>query len=162
MSDKLMSMAEIKRGSVLDIATSIGKPAITVARSKRTNGHVLATDISVQMLSIARQRAISEHLEGIIDFKDGDAATIDLPQSSFEAVLCRPGLIFLEEINIVLFNIYKSLVDDRCFAAIVWATSEKVPRLALAIDTLRKKLNITSSSSSSPPRRTPGPFSLAD
>jgi ubiquinone/menaquinone biosynthesis C-methylase UbiE len=55
MSDKLMSMAEIKRGSVLDIATSIGKPAITVARSMRTNGHVLATDISVQMLSIASE-----------------------------------------------------------------------------------------------------------
>jgi ubiquinone/menaquinone biosynthesis C-methylase UbiE len=128
----------------------------------RTNGHVLATDISVQMLSIARQRAISEYLEGIIDFKEGDAAaTIDLPQSSFDAVLCRPELIYLEEINIVLSNIYKSLVVDRCFAAIVWAKPEKVPRLALAIDTLRKKLNITSSSSS-PPRGTPEPFSLAD
>ena len=100
MSDKLMDMAEIKRGSkVLDIATGIGEPAITVARCVGTSGHVLATDISLQMLSIARQRAISEHLEGIIDFKEGDAATIDLPQSSFDAALCRLGLMFLDELD---------------------------------------------------------------
>ena len=34
--------------------------------------HALATDISTQMLSIARKRAIEEQLEGIIDFKVGD------------------------------------------------------------------------------------------
>jgi enediyne biosynthesis protein CalE5 len=110
------------------------------------------------MLSIAKKRAIEEHLEGIIDFKVGDAATIDLPESNFDAAVCRLGLMFLDELDSGLSNIYKSLVTGGRFAASVWVTSEKVPQLALAMDTVRKVLNIPSPSSSI----TPGPYSLAD
>ena len=159
MSDRLIEMAKIKPASkVLDIATGIGEPAITVAKRVGTSGHVLATDISSQMLSIARNRAIAEHLEGIIDFKEGDAATIDLPELRFDSALCRLGLMFLDDLDSGLVNINKSLVDGGRFAASVWATPEKVPQLALAMDTVRKELNILSP----PPLATPGPFSLAD
>ena len=159
MSDKLINMSKVKQASrVLDIATGIGEPAIAVAKRVGTGGHVMATDISLQMLSIAKKRAIEEHLEGIIDFKVGDAATIDLPESNFDAAVCRLGLMFLDELDSGLSNIYKSLVTGGHFAASVWATSEKVPQLALAMDTVRKVLNIPLPSSS----RTPGPYSLAD
>jgi len=159
MSDRLIEMAKIKPGSkVLDIATGIGELAITVAKCVGTSGHVLATDISSQMLSIARNRTIAEHLEGIIDFKEGDAATIDLPELSFDSALCRLGLMFLDDLESGLVNINKSLVNGGRFAASVWATSEKVPQLALAMNTVRKELNI----SSPPPLETYGPFSLAD
>ena len=159
MSDRLIELAKIKPGNkVLDIATGIGEPAITVAKRVGTSGHVLATDISSQMLSIARNRAIAEHLEGIIDFKEGDAATIDLPELRFDSALCRLGLMFLDDLDSGLVNINKSLVNGGRFAASVWATSEKVPQLALAMNTVRKELNI----SSPPPLGTPGPFSLSD
>ncbi|MGI8833073.1 MAG: methyltransferase domain-containing protein [Nitrososphaeraceae archaeon] len=42
-------------------------------------GYVLATDISPHLLSIAKRRANSLGLESIIEFKEGDAETIDLP-----------------------------------------------------------------------------------
>ena len=159
MSDKLINISKVKQASrVLDIATGIGEPAIAVAKRVGISGHVMATDISLQMLSIAKKRAIEEHLEGIIDFKVGDAATIDLPESNFDVALCRLGLMFLDELDSGLSNIYKSLVTGGRFAASVWATSEKVPQLALAMDTVRKVLNIPSPSSSI----TPGPYSLAD
>ena len=109
MSDKLIDMSKVKQASrVLDIATGIGEPAIAVAKRVGTSGHVMATDISLQMLSIAKKRAIEEHLEGIIDFKVGDAATIDLPESNFDAAVCRLGLMFLDELDSGLSNIYKS------------------------------------------------------
>ena len=159
MSYKLIEMAKIKPASkVLDIATGIGEPAITVARYIGTGGHVLASDISLQMLSIARDRAIAEHLEGIMDFKEGDASTINLSEFCFDAALCRFGLMFLDELDLGLSNIYKSLVKGGRFAASVWSIPEKVPQLALAMDTVRKELNILSP----PPLGTPGPFSLAD
>lgn len=159
MSHRLINMAEIKPDSrVLDIATGIGEPAITVARCVGTRGHVLATDISLQMLSIATQRAVSENLEKIIDFKEGDAATIDLLESNFNSALCSLGLMFLDYLDAGLSNIYKSLVDGGRFAASVWSTSEKVPQLALAMDTVKKELHIPLLS----PSGTPGPFSLAD
>jgi ubiquinone/menaquinone biosynthesis C-methylase UbiE len=88
VSRRLIELAEIKRGSrVLDIATGIGEPAITAAKQVGDSGHVLATDISSQMLSIAKQRAISLGLERVIEFKVGDAEAIDLPASTFDAAL---------------------------------------------------------------------------
>ena len=90
VSRRLIELAEIKQGStVLDIATGIGEPAITAAKQVGNSGYVLAIDISSQMLSIAKQRAISLGLEQVIEFKEGDAETIDLPSSTFDAALCR-------------------------------------------------------------------------
>lgn len=67
----LVELAEIKQGDkVLDIVTGIGEPAITAARKVGINGHVLATDISPQMLKIAKQRSISIGLQDIVEFKE--------------------------------------------------------------------------------------------
>jgi ubiquinone/menaquinone biosynthesis C-methylase UbiE len=101
VSKRLIELAEIRSGSkVLDIATGVGEPAITVANVVGSNGgHVLATDISPHMLSIAKQRAISLGLQNVIEFKEGDIETIDLPSSAFDAVLCRWGLMLLPDLN---------------------------------------------------------------
>jgi ubiquinone/menaquinone biosynthesis C-methylase UbiE len=90
ISNRLVELAMIKPGDkVLDIATGIGEPAITAAKRVGSNGHVMATDISPLMLSIAKQRAASLGLENIMEFKEGDGETIDLPASSFNAVTSR-------------------------------------------------------------------------
>jgi ubiquinone/menaquinone biosynthesis C-methylase UbiE len=59
------------------------------------------------MLSVAKQRAISLGLQNVIEFKEGDTETIDLPSSTFDAVLCRWGLMFLPDIKAGLSNIYR-------------------------------------------------------
>jgi ubiquinone/menaquinone biosynthesis C-methylase UbiE len=67
----LVELAEIKPGSrVLDIATGIGEPAITPAKQVGKSGQVLASDLSPQMLSIARQRAASLGLQNVVEFKE--------------------------------------------------------------------------------------------
>jgi ubiquinone/menaquinone biosynthesis C-methylase UbiE len=153
----LIELAVIKPGSkVLDIATGIGEPAISAAK-KVNGGHVLATDISPQMLSIAKQRAISLGLQDVIEFKEGDAETIDLPTSTFNAVLCRWGLMFLPDLKAGLSNIHKSLVDGGHLAAAVWASPDKVPFISLALNTVMKETK-----SPQPPPGIPGPFSLSD
>jgi len=54
----LIKLAEIKHGdNVLDIATGMGEPAITAARKVGIKGHVLASDISPQMLKIGKQKS---------------------------------------------------------------------------------------------------------
>ena len=64
VSDKIVELAEIEPGhKVLDIATGIGEPAVTAARRVKPHGKVLATDISPQMLLIARTRSKSLGLE---------------------------------------------------------------------------------------------------
>ena len=154
----LIELAAIKQGSrVLDIATGIGEPSITAAHQVGNSGHVLAIDISSQMLAIAKQRAISLGLQDIMEFKEGDTETIDLPTLTFDAALCRFGLMFLPNLNAGLSNIHKSLVHGGCFAAAVWASPDKVPFISLPLNTILKETNSPPS-----PANLPGPFTLSD
>ena len=158
VSRRLIELAEIKEGSkVLDVATGIGEPSITAARQVGRSGHVLAIDISPEMLSIAEKRAISLGLQDVIEFRQGDMETIDLPTSTFDAALCRFGLMFLPDLNAGLSNIYKSLREGRRFAAGVLGSSDKVPFISMALNIALKETNSTP-----PPANTPGPFSLSD
>lgn len=158
VSKRMVELAEIKPGSkVLDIATGIGEPALTAANQVGKSGHILATDISPQMLSFAKQRAISLGLQDVIEFKEGDAETIDLPPSTFDAAVCRWGLMFMPDPKAALSNIYQSLVNGGHFAAAVWASPDKVPFIFVPMNTVLKETN-----SPPPPSGTPGPFSLSD
>ena len=90
----MVELAEIKQGDrVIDIATGIGEPATTAAKKVSVEGYVLATDISPQMLAIAKERTVSLGLQNIVEFKEVDAEKIlDLqqqPLSPFAAVICR-------------------------------------------------------------------------
>jgi ubiquinone/menaquinone biosynthesis C-methylase UbiE len=158
VSRRLIELAEIKPGSrVLDIATGIGEPAITAANQVGKNGHILATDISPQMLSVAKQRATSLGLQNLIEFKEGDAETIELESSTFDAVLCRWGLMFLPDLKAGLFNINRSLKEGGHLAASVWAAPAQDTLSDLTMKIVMKETN-----SPSPPPGTPGPFSLSD
>lgn len=159
MSRQLIDMAKVgKDASVLDIATGIGDPAIDAAKLVGPGGYVLATDISAQMLSIARERSFKDHVYPRIDFIEGDASIIELPESEFNSALCRLGLMFIPELDITMYNIYRSLVDGGRFAASVWSTADKVPQLSLAIEAIRKEIGILPTLQA----KTDGPFSLAD
>ena len=156
VSKRLVELAEIKPGfNVLDIATGIGEPALTAAKQVGKNGEILAIDISPQMLSFAKERAISLGLQDVVEFKEGDVETIDLPSSTFDAALCRCGLMFLPNPKAGLSNIYRSLVKGGHLAAAVWASPEKVPFISVPMNIVLKETN-------SPPPGTPGPFSMSD
>ncbi len=156
VSKRLVELAEIKPGSkVLDIATGIGEPALTAAKQVGKTGEILAIDISPQMLSFAKQRAISLGLQDVVEFKEGDAEIIDLPSSTFHAALCRWGLMFLPNPKAGLSNIYRSMVKGGQFAAAVWASPDKVPFISVPMNIVLKETN-------SLPQGTPGPFSMSD
>jgi ubiquinone/menaquinone biosynthesis C-methylase UbiE len=155
LSDKLVELAEIKPGQrVLDIATGIGEPAVTAARIVGDKGLVMATD-SPEMLAIGRERSQDEGLK--IEFEEGDAEMVDLPNSYFDAVLCRLGLMFLPNLPIALNIIRRSMVSGGRFAAAVWAEPIKVPQLNISISIVRQQLQFPL-----PSPRIPDPFSLAD
>ena len=159
VSTRLIELASINSSSkVLDIATGIGEPVITVAKKIGTgNGRVIAIDISPQMLSIARQRASSLGLQDVIEFKGGDAETIELPASTFNTVLCRFGLMFLPDLKTGMSNIHRLLVQGGYLAAAVWASPDKVPFITLALNIVLKETNTPQ-----PAPGIPGPFSLSD
>lgn len=157
ISDKLVELAEIGPGQkVLDIATGIGEPAITVARIVGIKGSVTATDISPEMLAIGKERAQHEGIKNI-EFIEGDAENVDLPSSYFDAAVCRWGLMFLSNLSAALNNIHGSLAPGGRLAVAVWAEPTKVPQLNLPMTIVRQELRLPL-----PPQGLPGPFSLAD
>jgi ubiquinone/menaquinone biosynthesis C-methylase UbiE len=167
VNERLVELAEIKQGDrVIDIATGIGEPAITAAKKVGVEGYVLATDISPQMLAIAKERTVSLGLQNIVEFKEVDAEKIlDLqqhqPLSPFAAVLCRWGLMFFPNLASTLTNIYKLLSSGGRIAAAVWSEPAKVPKLYTAINIVTQKLGI-SSTAYAHYREILSPFSLAN
>jgi len=158
VSDRLVELAEIKPGdTVLDIATGIGEPAITAAKRVKPNGKVVATDISPQMITIAKTRAKSLGLDSIMEFRESDAEKLDFPKSTFNAVLSRWGLMFLPNLPVALTTIRQLLIPNGRLSAAVWAPPSKVPLLDLAFSAVRKQINAPA-----PPPGTPGPFALAN
>lgn len=170
VNERLVELAEIKQGDrVIDIATGIGEPAITAAKKVGVEGYVLATDISPQMLAIAKERTVSLGLQNIVEFKEVDAEKIlDLqqqeqqPLSLFAAVLCRWGLMFFPNLASTLTNIYKILSSGGRIAAAVWSEPAKVPKLYTAIDIVTQKLGISSTTAYAHYPEILSPFSLAN
>jgi SAM-dependent methyltransferase len=158
ISQRLIELAEIKPGQrVLDVATGIGEPSITAAKVVGTGGHVLATDISRQMLAIAKERATFLGLQDIIEFKESDVENLDLTNSSFDAALSRWGLMLFPNPDVAIGKIYSSLESGGRFAAAVWADATKVPVISLATRIIGGQIQM-----SAPLPGVPNPFSLAD
>ena len=158
-SEKLIELAGIKAGSqVLDLATGIGEPSISIAKvvgASGAGGSVLATDISEDMIEFARQRATSEGVKNI-EFKKLDMEGLDY-NSEFDAVTSRWGLMFLPDPEKAVKKIYKALKKGGHASAAVWSTPEEVPFASRPVMALTKELGLTP-----PPAGTPGIFALAD
>lgn len=157
VGDRLVELAAIRAGHrVLDIATGIGEPALTAARLVGPAGRVVGTDISPGMLEVARERAADLGL-GNVEFHEMDAEALDLPESSFDAALCRFGLMFLPDVDRALVGIRRLLVPGGGFAASVWGPPERYPMATVAFGAVARVLELPA-----PASGTPGMFSLAD
>lgn len=93
----------------------------------------------------------------MIEFKEGDIETIELPSSMFDAVLCRWGLMLLPDLKAGLSNVYRSLVEGGHIAAAVWALPDQNTLIATTMNTVMKETN-----RKPPYPGAPGPFSLSD
>jgi len=157
VGDRLIQLAAVRPGHrVLDVATGIGEPAVTAARLVGPAGRVVGTDISPGMLEVARERA-AELGVGNVEFHEMDAEVLDLPENSFDAVLCRFGLMFLPDVDRTLVGIRRLLVPGGRFAASVWGPPERYPMATAAFGAVARVLELPP-----PAPGTPGIFSLAD
>ena len=99
VNDRLIELADIDAGyTVVDVATGIGDPALSVARRVGPAGRVIATDQSAAMLAIAERRARERGLTNI-EFRQLDANAYDFPDATIDAVVCRWGLMFVSDLD---------------------------------------------------------------
>jgi SAM-dependent methyltransferase len=154
VSERLVEMAGINAGDrVLDVAAGYGEPSLTAARKVGPDGSVVATDISAEMLEFGRQRAAAAAVENI-EFVESDAMSLDFQEASFDAAVSRWGIIFDPDGEGAAEHIRPFLKPGGRFAISSWGPPERVPFLAVAMQTAMKKLDVPP-----PPPGTPGPLS---
>ncbi len=157
VSERMLELADIQPGQrVLDVATGIGEPAGTAARRVGLSGHVIATDLAPQMLALGRELAAELGLQNI-DFREMDAEAPDLPEQSFDIILCRFGLMYLPNPQVALERLHTLLVPGGRLIAAVWGPPQKVPFARWPMEVAIRVLQVPA-----PPPQMPGPFNLAD
>src|SRR6266446_5075951 len=88
----LLDEADLRPGeSVLDVATGPGTVARLAAARLGPAGRVVATDIAVTMLDIARAKPVAAGAARI-EYVESPAAPLAAPSGTFDAVLCQQGL----------------------------------------------------------------------
>lgn len=118
---------------VLDLACATGIVARQVAPLVGDAGRVVGLDIDPGMLRVARERASLDSVT--VDWREGDATDLDLPDDSFDLVLCQQGLQFfaeparalreairvLETGGRIVLNVWKPLVHHPVYEALLEA-----------------------------------------
>jgi SAM-dependent methyltransferase len=156
VNDRLVEIAGVRTGyRVLDIATGSGEPALTAARAVGQSGKVVAVDMSPGMLAIARERIDAAGLTNV-ELIESDAESLSLDAHSFDAVLCRWGLMFMPDLDGVVRGMHRALKPGGRFATAVWSAADQVPLCGLARDAIRRITGIV------PRPNAPDPIGLAD
>lgn len=137
VNNRLIELAEIDTGyTVVDVATGVGDPALSVARRVGPAGRVIATDQSEAMLAAAAGRAREAGLTNI-EFRQLDANVFDLPDATIDAIVCRWGLMFLSDLPDALGRMRRSLKPGRCLSAATWSEPDKVPIISVRRSVIR-------------------------
>ena len=116
----MLSLAALAPGEkVLDLACGTGLTTLAAAASVGPGGSVLGTDLSGQMVAVARQRAEDQQVSNVT-FKRMDAETLDFPAATFDVVLCSLGSMYVPDAQRALREWLRVLKPGGRVAIAVW------------------------------------------
>lgn len=152
---QMLDLARIRPGQrVLDVAAGAGEPAVSAAERVGPSGHVLATDLSEGIVELARQVARERGLEQV-ETRAMDGEKLDLPDASFDAVLCRLGLMYMPHPVTALREWRRALRAGGRVAVAVFSTPERNSWGAIPASIIRRRAQLPP-----PVPGQPGAFSL--
>ena len=155
LTRQMLDLARIQPGQrVLDVAAGAGEPAVSAAERVGPNGYVLATDISEGIIELALQVARERGLNQV-ETRAMDGEKLDLPDASFDAVLCRLGLMYMPHPVTALREWRRALRSGGRVAVAVFSMPERNAWGALPASIIRQRAQLPS-----PAPGQPGPFSL--
>jgi SAM-dependent methyltransferase len=154
---QMLDLARIQPGQrILDIAAGAGEPAVSAAERVGPDGYVLATDISEGIVELALQVARERGLQQI-ETRAMDGEKLDLPDASFDAVLCRLGLMYMPHPVTALGEWRRALISGGRVAVVVFSTPDRNPWGAVPASIIRRRAQLPP-----PVPGQPGPFSLGN
>ena len=126
-TEKMLDLADLRPGSrVLDVAAGTGEQTLLAAQRVGPNGYVLATDISTSMLDAAAEAVRRAGLVNI-ESRLMDGENLELDAVSFDAVICRLGLMLFSDPPNALRGMSRVARTGGKVAALVFSTAAKNP-----------------------------------
>ena len=109
----MLDAAGVRPGlRVLDVAAGTGDQSVLAAQRLRPTGSLLATDVSASMLSAAAETVRAAGLDNVTT-QVADASTLELDAESFDAAICRFGLMFVPDLHQALTRVRHALKTGR-------------------------------------------------
>ncbi len=132
---RLVEVADLPVGGrVLDVATGRGAVLFPAAQRVGPSGSVLGIDITPTMIE-ATAAEIAQHGLPNIMVRVMDAEQLDLPDASFDAVLCGFGVMFFPHLADALQGFRRVLKPGGIIAVSTWAGPD--PNYAWELDLWR-------------------------
>jgi SAM-dependent methyltransferase len=137
-TDAMCRMAGVRTGSrVIDVASGSGDQTLTVAQQVGARGHVLATDLSPAILALARENAIRAGFTQV-ETQVADGEDLGVPEATFDAAICRLGLMFFPDPLRGLREIHRALRPGGGVCTMVFSRPETNPCLTILMSTALK------------------------
>jgi len=137
-TEAMLEMAGVRRGArVLDVAAGAGDQTIDIAQKVGPDGYVLATDLSPSILDFAKlnaQRAGYDNVDTLV--ADGESLKID--PVSFDAAVCRLGLMLFPDPRQGLQEMYEALKPGGGVCTMVFSKAEMNPCITTLLSTALK------------------------
>jgi ubiquinone/menaquinone biosynthesis C-methylase UbiE len=145
--------------TVLELACGAGGLGLAIADRIGPGGSVLLSDVAPEMVEIAAAASArrAEDAGGPdVSTRVIDLEQIDLPEASFDIVVCREGLMFALDPRRAAGEIARVLRPGGRLAVAVWGPRDRNPWLGVLADAIQEHTG-----SPVPPPGVPGPFSLS-
>lgn len=134
-TDAMLDAADVRAGSrVIDIAAGAGDQTLDIAARVGPQGHVLATDISPAILTFAKANAERAGY-GNVETMVADGENLGAIPGSFDAAICRLGLMFYPDPLRGLHEMHQALKPGGRACTLVFAGPQANPCIAILVST---------------------------
>ena len=134
-SDAMLDMAGIVPGaSVLDVAAGAGDQTLDIAQRIGPQGRVLATDLSPGILALAQKNARQAGFHNV-QTHAADGEDLQVEPASFDAVVCRLGLMFFPDPLQGLHGMRRALRPGGRICTMVFSRPESNPCIGILMST---------------------------
>jgi SAM-dependent methyltransferase len=124
-TDAILEGAHLRPGMrVLDLASGVGDPALSIAEEIRSTGRVTATDLGPGMISLAEELAHKKNLTNI-EFREASAEALPFPDGSFDVLTCRFGIMFFPDLPRALRECLRVLRPGGRAVFVAWGKKEQ-------------------------------------
>ncbi|MEK9146309.1 MAG: methyltransferase domain-containing protein, partial [Elusimicrobiota bacterium] len=156
VGEEMLREAALRPGAkVLDAACGTGEPGLSAARIVGEGGRVTGTDLSEEMIHVAREKARKLGLRNY-EAATADAGALPFEDGSFDSVLCRMGIMFVPDPARTAREFFRVLKPGGRLALCVWAEPSKNPWATTIADIVNSTLGVPP-----PPPGSPGLFRQA-